>query len=367
MPRRILILGSTGSIGTQALEVVRREKGAFKIVGLSANKNAALLKKQAQQFQTDNVLLTQDQPQRLSDFVRKIKADLVLIAVSGQAGIFPLRSAIEQGRNIALANKEALVMEGGQLMKLAKKTGAKIIPVDSEHAAIFQCLQSVKKEDVAKIILTCSGGPFWRKSKQELKKVTARQALKHPVWKMGNKISIDSATLMNKGFEIIEAHHLFGFDYDQIEVLIHPQGVVHGMVQLKDGNMLMHASCPDMKIPIHFALHYPDRATMDFKAFKFSENILKNQKLEFFSPDQTILEGINLTKKAVEIGGDAPAHLVEANEKAVQEFLNGEIGFLEIYKEIKFSFSPYRTKNAWSAQCPDDRYECLPENHETKP
>jgi len=335
LPRRILILGSTGSIGTQALEVIRKEKDAFEVVGLSANKNAALLKKQAQQFQTDNVLLTQDEPRRLSDFVRKIKADLVLIAVSGQAGIFPLRSAIEQGRTIALANKEALVMEGEKLMKLARKTGAQIIPVDSEHAAIFQCLQNVKKEDVAKIILTCSGGPFWRKSKQELKKVTTQQALKHPVWKMGNKISIDSATLMNKGFEIIEAHHLFGFDYDQIEILIHPQGLVHGMVQLKDGNLLMHASCPDMKIPIHFALHYPDRSPMDFKAFKFSENILKNQKLEFFPADQTVLEGIRLAKKAVQLRGDAPARLVTANEKAVQEFLNGEIGFLGIYEEIK--------------------------------
>lgn len=335
MPLRLLILGSTGSIGTQALDVIGKEKNAFKVVGLSANHNATLLKKQAQKFHTENILLTQDEPQHLSDFVKKIKADLVLIAVSGQAGIFPLRSAIEQGQKIALANKEALVMEGEKLMKLARRTGAQIIPVDSEHAAIFQCLQNVKKEDVAKIILTCSGGPFWRKSKQELKKVTARQALKHPVWKMGGKISIDSATLINKGFEIIEAHHLFGFDYDQIEVLIHPQGFVHGMVQLKDGNLLMHASCPDMRIPIHFALHYPDRSSMDFKAFKFSENILKNQKLEFFPPDQTVLEGIKWAKKAVEMGGDAPARLVAANEKAVQEFLKGEIEFLGIYDGIK--------------------------------
>ena len=334
MPLRILILGSTGSIGTQALDVISKEKGAFKVVGLSANKNAALLKKQARIFHTDNILLTQDEPRRLSDFVRKTKADLVLIAVSGQAGIFPLRSAIEQGRKIALANKEALVMEGEKLMKKAKQTGAQIIPVDSEHAAIFQCLQNVKKENVAKIILTCSGGPFWQKTKQELKKATARQALQHPVWKMGSKITIDSATLINKGFEIIEAHHLFGFDYDQIDVLIHPQGLVHGIVQLKDGNLLMHASCPDMRIPIHFALHYPDRSPMDFKKFKFSENLLKDQKLEFFSADQTILEGIKLAKKAVEIGGDAPARLVAANEKAVQSFLDGEIGFLEIYQSV---------------------------------
>ena len=302
--RKIIILGSTGSIGKQTLEVIR--KGGFKVLGLSGFSNTGLLKKQAEEFGakwTTNPL----------ELATK-KCDIMVNAISGLAGLEPTLAALEAGNKLALANKESVVAAGSKIAKYRDQ----IIPVDSEHSSVYRCLQGQKKP--RRIILTCSGGPFF--GRKNLKNITAKQALAHPTWKMGKKISIDSATLMNKGFEIIEAHHLFGIPYSQIDVLIHPQSLVHGIVEFEDGSMLAHVSSPDMKIPIAYALG----ASVPYKTLN-----LTDQKLEFFKPDHKTFKGIKLALKYRSQG----KKLVQRNDEAVEKFLKGEIKFLDIYKCIE--------------------------------
>ncbi|HCW32417.1 MAG: 1-deoxy-D-xylulose 5-phosphate reductoisomerase, 1-deoxy-D-xylulose-5-phosphate reductoisomerase [Candidatus Peregrinibacteria bacterium GW2011_GWF2_39_17] len=335
--KKILILGSTGSIGIQALEVIRLQPDDFEIVGLSSYRNEKLLRAQAAEFRVKETILAEGT--NLASFIAGIKADLALVAISGSAGLIPTLAAIESGKNIALANKESLVMKGREIMTAAKLHKTQLIPVDSEHSALFQLLQKVPKKEVLKIILTCSGGPFWRKTKEELEKITVKDALKHPTWKMGKEITINSATLVNKGFEIIEAHHLFGFDYEQIEVLIHPQSLVHAMVQLKDGNTLMHYSPPNMQIPISYALNYPNRHKflLENVGKRSPGPFLPPTALDFFPPQKTLLKGIELGYQIGRLGGDNPEKFVRTNEKAVRKFLEGKISFLEIYTPSFFT------------------------------
>jgi 1-deoxy-D-xylulose-5-phosphate reductoisomerase len=335
MKKKIIILGATGSIGTQALDLIRHQSDCFKVVGLSANTNEEALNELAEEFEVKNTALSKGKSAPLIELVEAVEADLVLVAVAGTAGLFPTLAAIRSGKDIALANKETLVMAGEWVMNEVKKNRVKMIPVDSEHSAIFQCLNGIKREDISKIILTCSGGPFLGKTKKDLKNVTAQDALKHPTWSMGAKISIDSATLVNKGFEVIEAHHLFGLDYDQIDVRVHPQSIVHGMVVLKDGNTLMQASNPDMRIPINHALHYPNRAPLNHEVLNLSPTTFIDQKLEFLLPDNETFEGLKLAYEVGRRGGMTPAIFNVVNDQAVHEFLRGEISFLEIYGKIK--------------------------------
>lgn len=318
--KRIIILGSTGSIGRQVLEVVSKEKNKFKIIGLSGYNNQKLLRYQAAKF---NVRKTATKAPEIIKLA-SAKCDLVVNAITGLGGLAPTIAAIRAGNNLALANKESLVAGGAKIMQLAKKHNVQIIPIDSEHSAIWQCLLGRDIKFVKKIILTCSGGPFLGKTKKELANVTIKEALKHPTWKMGKKITIDSATLMNKGFEIIEAHHLFSIPYEKISVLIHPQSIIHGMVEFLDGSIVMHASAPDMHIPISYALNYPSRPQIDF-----DKTVLKN--LEFGEVNHSTFEGIKIALKYRAQG----RKLVKANDTAVSKFLRGEIKFLDIYKYIR--------------------------------
>lgn len=324
--KKIIILGSTGSVGRQALEVVEASK-KLKVVGLAAGSNKKLLSEQAERFGVSKVALAEKDD--LAEFVKKTEADLVLNAISGAAGLKPTLAAIESGKNVALANKESLVIDGERIMIAAQDRGVEIIPVDSEHTALHQALQNVPRDMIHRLILTCSGGPFYGRSRASLEHVTVQEALAHPTWQMGPKISIDSATLVNKGFEIIEAHHLFKIPYDQIEVRIHPESKVHGIVQLKDGNTILVASETDMRIAIHYALHYPSRVSATFSSLGFDEN------WTFSKPIAAPLEGIEFGYKAGR--ANKGAEFVQANDAAVQDFLDGKIKFLEIYDRIKKS------------------------------
>lgn len=352
--KRVMIVGSTGSIGTQALEVISSENDRFEVVGLSAQRNETLLNKQAYDFGVKQIHLAsnyelENREETLCRWIESVEADWILVAISGPGGLQPTLAALCSGKNIAMANKEALVMAGGKIMQEAESKNLKIIPVDSEHSAVFQCLQGIEKESIEKIILTCSGGPFWQKPREELENVTVKEALKHPIWSMGNKITIDSATWVNKGFEVIEAHHLFGVDYDQIEVRVHPQSLVHGIVQLKDGNVLMHAASPDMRIPLHYALNYPERRPLTISkgtTQKIHKKALLDQTLEFFSPEESPLEGIQMAYEVGRRGADASARFVLANEQAVHDFLGGKIKFLEIYERIRADFERASSERA---------------------
>ncbi|MBU1018674.1 MAG: 1-deoxy-D-xylulose-5-phosphate reductoisomerase [Patescibacteria group bacterium] len=299
--KKIIVLGSTGSVGRQALQVAKGQK----IVGISGHSNLKLLEKQAKEFGCPYTL----DPMELASQ----KCDIVVNAISGLAGLPPLLAALEAGNKVALANKESIVAAGSRLHKYRDQ----IIPVDSEHSSIYRCLQG-REEPIRRIILTCSGGPFFGRT--DLFGITPKQALAHPTWKMGKKISIDSATLMNKGFEIIEAHHLFDIPYEKIDVLIHPQSLVHGIVEFEDGSILAHASNPDMRIPIAYALGLPA-----------PNNKLNLTSLEFFQPDHKTFKGIKLALKFQSRGES----LVRANDEAVSKFLAGEISFLDIYKYIE--------------------------------
>lgn len=316
--KKIIILGSTGSVGRQTLDVVRQYPGKFEVIGLSAHSNKELLAKQAEEFSVKTTTLTD--PTTLASQ----QCDLVVNAISGLAGLEPTLAAINAGNKLALANKESIVAAGEEIMSKAKL--GQIIPIDSEHSAIFQILEGRDHDSIKKIIITCSGGPFFGKKREELQEITPEQALAHPTWSMGRKISIDSATWMNKGFEVIEAHHLFQIPYEKIEVLVHPQSIVHGIVEFKDGSTIMHASPPDMKGPISAALLYPEAPN-----YAFSSLELANKKLDFFPAENVPFQGINLALKYASRGRE----LVAANDKAVYDFLEGNIGFLEIYEEIE--------------------------------
>ncbi|MEY4597124.1 MAG: hypothetical protein RLZZ506_1550 [Bacteroidota bacterium] len=341
----IAILGSTGSIGTQALEVLAAYPDYFDLQVLTAGKNADLLIEQALKFQPNAVVITDEsQYQKVKDallaedihvyagqealcqVVESNEVHTVLTALVGYAGLKPTIHAIEAGKTIALANKETLVVAGELITRLAREKGVNIYPVDSEHSAIFQCLVGEFHNPIEKIYLTASGGPFRGFTLEQLQKVTLEQALKHPNWSMGAKITIDSASLMNKGLEVIEAKWLFGLQPEQIDVIVHPQSIVHSLVQFEDGSMKAQMGLPDMNLPIQFALTYPARFKTDFPRFNFMDY----PQLTFEQPDRKVFKNLDLAYQAMAAQGTAACALNAANEEAVAAFLDRKISFLEI-------------------------------------
>lgn len=343
----IAILGSSGSIGTQALDVIENQAEYFHVEVLTVYKNADLLIEQAKKFKPNAVVIVDESKFKkvkealwnddikvfaghdsLSQVVEMDGIDLVLTALVGYAGLKPTLAAINAGKSIALANKETLVVAGELITALAAEKGVNIYPVDSEHSAIFQCLVGEFHNPIEKIYLTASGGPFLGKTKEDLLTVTKKQALKHPNWDMGAKITIDSATLMNKGLEVIEAKWLFNLQPEQIDVIVHPQSIVHSLVQFTDGSMKAQIGLPDMKLPIQYALAYPQRIKNDFPRFNFMDY----PSLTFEQPDREVFLNLNLAFEALEKKGNTACVLNAANEVSVQAFLNDKIGFLDIAK-----------------------------------
>jgi 1-deoxy-D-xylulose-5-phosphate reductoisomerase len=341
----IAILGSTGSIGTQALEVISAYPENFDLQVLTAGKNAELLIEQALRFQPNTVVIGDETQyakvkealrsedihvycgeEALCQVVESTEVHIVLTALVGYAGLKPTIHAINAGKTIALANKETLVVAGELITRLAKEKGVNIYPVDSEHSAIFQCIVGEFHNPIEKIYLTASGGPFRGFSAEQLQNVTLEQALKHPNWSMGAKITIDSASLMNKGLEVIEAKWLFGLQADQIDVIVHPQSIVHSLVQFEDGSMKAQMGLPDMKLPIQFALTYPNRFKTDFTRFNFMDY----PQLTFEAPNRTVFKNLDLAYRAMHENGTIACTLNAANEVAVDAFLNQRISFVEI-------------------------------------
>lgn len=350
-PRNIAILGSTGSIGTQALEVVRNYPGKFNVHVLTANKNAEMLIAQALEFQPEHVVIADESQYEkvkkalkkefvtvhsgdnaIAEVVQIDEIDVVLTALVGYSGLRPTMKALEKGKHIALANKETLVVAGELITKLADENDCEIYPVDSEHSAIFQCMVGEELENIEKIILTASGGPFRGKDRAFLENVTKEQALNHPNWNMGAKITIDSATLMNKGLEVIEAKWLFGLQSEQVEVVVHPQSVIHSMVQFRDSSIKAQMGIPDMRIPIQYALSHPLRLEADFPRFDFRNYPMLN----FEEPDFETFKNLQFAFDALNEGGNLPCILNAANEIAVQGFLDDKITFLGMSDLISY-------------------------------
>lgn len=335
--RKISILGSTGSIGTQALEVIEKLQDKFEIIALAGGNNIELLKEQAEKFKPKYICANKEikidgiqclkGADGLDEICSNKENDIILVAVSGKIGLRPTLKAIENGIDIALANKETLVMAGDIVMDKAQKAGVNIIPVDSEHCAIHQCIKDISQ--VEKLIITASGGPFLHKSVEDMKNATVAQALAHPRWNMGQKITVDSATLMNKGLEIIEAHHLFNMPYDKIDVVVHPQSIVHSAIEYVDGSVIAQIGLPSMHIPIQYAITYPERFEgIKSKSFSFSEIA----RLDFEQPDFEKFPSLNLAYAAGRQGGSATVCLNAANEEAVFAFLKDEIRLYDIYQ-----------------------------------
>ncbi len=345
MRKRIAILGSTGSIGTQALEVIQQNPEKFEVEVLTANNNVDILIGQAKKFQPNAVVIAnpdkynyvsealKNEPIKvyagtdaLNQVVQMETIDLVLTAMVGYSGLIPTYNAIKAGKNIALANKETLVVAGEIITKTALEKKVEILPVDSEHSAIFQCLVGEFMNPIEKIYLTCSGGPFRGKTEKELQIVTVENALNHPNWAMGAKITIDSATLMNKGFEMIEACWLFGLQASKVDIIVHPQSIIHSIVQFEDGSMKAQMGLPDMKLPIQYALGFPSRIKNDYSRFNF----LNYPTLSFEPPNTKIFRNLALAFEAIKMGGNMPCILNAANEAVVEAFLNGKITFLQM-------------------------------------
>jgi 1-deoxy-D-xylulose-5-phosphate reductoisomerase len=345
LKKKIAVLGSTGSIGTQALDVISRHPDLFEAYAITGNNNIDLLISQARQFHPEVVVVANEEHyaevnEALSDLPMKVYAgtqsvcdvarmepvDMVLTALIGYSGLQPTIEAIKAGKIIALANKETLVVAGQLVMNLSQQYRAPIIPVDSEHSAIFQCLQGELRNPIEKILLTASGGPFRGKDVDYLKSVTPEMALKHPSWNMGARITIASASMMNKGFEVIEARWLFGVTADQIEVLVHPQSVVHSAVQFRDGTVKAQLGVPDMRLPIQYAFSYPDRVQSDYPRLDFANY----PHLDFEKPDRKVFRNLQLAYDAMERGGNMPCILNAANEVVISAFLEHKIGFLQM-------------------------------------
>ncbi|MFH0736393.1 MAG: 1-deoxy-D-xylulose-5-phosphate reductoisomerase [bacterium] len=347
--KKILILGSTGSIGVNSLNVIREFKEQFKVEALTTNTNIGLLKQQIEEFnpkcvvvrdevsaaklqgQIKNDVKVYSGHQGLVDIAKDADYDIVISSLVGFAGLAPTIESIKRGKRIALANKETLVAAGELVIGLCEKYKSEIVPVDSEHSAIFQCLVGENVKNVKKIILTASGGPFLHKSIEELKHVTIQEALNHPNWSMGSKITIDSATMMNKGLEVIEAFWLFRIPKEKLEVIVHPQSIIHSMVEYNDGSIKAQLSSPDMKIPIQYALSYPDRLESSF----VQTNFIKVGKLTFFAPDLGKNKCLRLAYQALEQGGSSSCILNAANEVAVNKYLAGQISFIGIAEMIE--------------------------------
>ena len=354
--RKITILGSTGSIGTQTLDVVRENKD-ITVVGISAGKNIRLLEQQIREFSPRLAVVWDEEDARaLQETVRDLsvkvawgmegllelasmeEADLMVTAIVGMIGLRPTIAAIQAGKDIALANKETLVTAGHLIMPLAREKEVSILPVDSEHSAIFQALHGEKKAQVRKLLITASGGPFRGRSKKELEQVTPADALKHPNWDMGQKITIDSATLVNKGLEVMEARWLFDVDLDQIQVVVQPQSVIHSMVEFCDGAVMAQLGTPDMRLPIQYALYYPDRRPLPGDRLDF----WKMHELTFERPDTDTFRGLPLAMEAARAGGTMATVFNAANERAVAKFLKEEIRFLDIYEIIGETMARHR-------------------------
>lgn len=357
--KKILILGSTGSIGVSTLEVLKEFDDRFDVFALTTNTNIDLLEKQIAEFKPKFVVVRDkfkanelkqknelncnilSGDEGLIEITRSGDYDILVSSLVGFAGLAPTIESIKRGKRIALANKETLVAAGQMVMDLAKKHNAEILPVDSEHSAIFQCLLGEKSSSIEKLIITASGGPLLNTPHSELIDVTVEQALNHPNWDMGNKITIDSATMMNKGLEVIEAHWLFNLPNDKIDVVVHPQSIIHSMVEFLDGSIKAQLSLPDMKLPIQFALSYPDRWSSNF----VNTNFPSLKELTFFEPDFEKFRCLKLAFKALEQGGTTPCILNAANEIAVQKFLNYEIKFSQIPDLIDFALSGIENKS----------------------
>lgn len=364
--KRIAILGSTGSIGVTALRVIRQNSDRYQLVALTAGRNISLLLDQIKEFRPKAVaVLDRKDAQQLHDLVGddaveiyfgedgfvKIatleEVDMVISSITGAAGLIPTFAAVRAGKDVALANKETMVMAGSLVIEEARKRNVSIIPVDSEHSAILQSIQGHPREDIKRIILTASGGPFRNLSLEEMAHVTPEQALKHPNWNMGNKITIDSATMMNKGLEVIEARWLFDIAVEQIDILIHPQSIIHSMVEYKDGAVIAQLGMPDMTIPISYALSYPHHMGNDLPPLELE----KIGTLSFEKPDPKRFRCIHLAYKAIEVGGSMPAVMNGANEVAVECFLKGEIGFLDIpfiIEKVMSLHEPFSVNNITS-------------------
>jgi 1-deoxy-D-xylulose-5-phosphate reductoisomerase len=324
----VVLLGSTGSIGTQALDVIRGHRDRYRVVALAAGRNTELLTKQAADFDVPEDLARScaDDPGALAELAAHPDADVVLNAVVGFAGLPATLAALEHGKRLALANKESLIAGGPVVARVRRDGGGEIVPVDSEHSAVYQVLRAGRHEEVRRVLLTASGGPFRGRTRDELARVTVADALAHPTWDMGAKITIDSSTLMNKGLEVIEARELFGFDFDRIEVVVHPQSIVHGMVEFTDGATVAQLSLPDMRLPIGLALGAPDRLDEAFGPIDWAEV----GHLDFEPPDLDAFPALALAYAAGRTGGGAPATLSGANEVAVEAFLGGRIPWLGI-------------------------------------
>ena len=348
--KKIAILGSTGSIGTQTLDVVREHSDELQVVALAAGSNKERLKEQIKEFHPKLVSLSDEKKAQelkeelageqvevvcgmegLIEVAGADSADVVVTAVVGMMGILPTMEAIKKGKDIALANKETLVTAGHLIIPMAKEYGVSILPVDSEHSAIFQSLQGEPKAALDKILLTASGGPFRGKSAEFLETVTLEDALNHPNWSMGPKITIDSSTMVNKGLEVMEAKWLFGVDYSQIEVVIKPQSIIHSMVQYVDGAIIAQLGTPDMRVPIEYALFYPERRSLSGDRLDFS----KLSQITFEKPDYKVFRGLSLAIEAGKTGGTMPTVFNAANERAVAKFLKGEIKYTDIVRSIE--------------------------------
>lgn len=355
--KKIAILGSTGSIGTQTLEIVRDNCSDLEVVALAAGSNVELMEKQVREFRPKLVSLQseeacRDLADRLKDMQVTIvpgmegliqiaemeESDVLVTAIVGMIGIRPTIAAIKKGKDIALANKETLVTAGHIIMPLAAQMGVSILPVDSEHSAIFQSMQGEKKEQVSKLLITASGGPFRGRTREQLADIRVEDALKHPNWSMGHKITIDSATLVNKGLEVMEAKWLFDVELDQIQVVVHPQSIIHSMVEYVDGGIIAQLGTPDMKLPIQYALFYPDRRPMKGKRVDFYEL----GSITFERPDMETFTGLKLALRAAGTGGSLPTVFNAANEKAVSLFLNRKIKFLEIPELIEMCMDEHK-------------------------
>ena len=348
--KNVVILGSTGSIGKSTLDVIRNLEHKYNVVALSANSQWELLSEQVREFKPESVSLANEQyidslrnslpdnsvqiltgANSVREMVSKENVDIVLSAIVGGAGLPAAIEAIKSRKTLALANKEALVMAGGLIMPLAKENGVSIIPVDSEHSAVLQALRAGRRDEVKKIIITASGGPFRNHPIEKLSEVTKEEALNHPTWSMGNKITIDSATMMNKALEVIEAKWLFDLDASQIEVVIHPESIIHSLVEFCDGSVIAQMGLPDMKVPIQFALTYPDRENGNVKSL----DLAKLGTLNFQKPDMNKFPALRLGYEVVEKGGTMGATFNAANEVAVQEFLDNKIKFTDIAKAVE--------------------------------
>ena len=359
--KKILILGSTGSIGTNALELIRNNREKYEVVGISGNKNIELLKKQIEEFKPTSIYVGVERDalnlkeeysfikevyfgeNGLAELSKNSDYDIILTAVSGAIGIDATVEAIKREKRIALANKETMVSAGAYINKLLKEyQKAEIVPVDSEHSALFQSLQGFKKENVKKLIITASGGTFRGKDLAYLENVTVEQALKHPNWSMGKKITIDSSTLVNKGLEVIEAHELFNVDYDDIEVVVHPQSIIHSMVEYVDGSIIAQMGVANMKTPILYAFTYPEK---EFNSSINFLNLIKNNNLTFEEADRKVFKGIDLAYRAGRTGGTMPTVFNASNEVAVELFMKKKIKFLDIYRIIEEAMNSHQVVN----------------------